>query len=76
MVTAYIMVKSTAGQSRALLERVRDVDGVTEANIVAGEYDVVVETDAPEVYEVMGTVVADIRALDGVVDTRTYVCLE
>ena len=76
MVRAFIMVKTTAGKSAELRENIADVEGVTEAHVVAGQYDLVVEATGEEVYDVIHKVATDVRALDGVVDTRTYICLE
>ncbi|MFB6163828.1 MAG: Lrp/AsnC ligand binding domain-containing protein [Haloarculaceae archaeon] len=76
MVRAYIMVKNAAGNSEELLATLRDLRGVSEAHIVAGAYDVIVEAAGEEVYDVMHSVASDIRNLDGVADTRTYICLE
>jgi DNA-binding Lrp family transcriptional regulator len=50
--------------------------GVEEAHIVAGQYDIIVEVTADEVYDVMHSVATGIRDLDGVADTRTYISLE
>ena len=76
MVQAYIMVKTAPGSSQRLLEAIREYDGVVEAHIVAGRYDIVTEAERGEVYDVMRSVATGIRDLDGVVDTRTYMCLE
>lgn len=76
MVRAFIMVKTDAGQSADLLAATREQAGVEEAHIVAGQYDIIVEAAADEVYEVMQSVATGIRGLAGVVDTRTYICLE
>jgi DNA-binding Lrp family transcriptional regulator len=76
MVRAYIMVKTAAGKSEELLDGTTGIDGVLEAHIVAGQYDIIVEVEGEEVYDVMHSVATAIRELDGVVDTRTYICLE
>ncbi|WP_136717286.1 Lrp/AsnC ligand binding domain-containing protein [Halorientalis salina] len=76
MVRAYIMVKTAAGKSEGLVEATRDLPGVEEAHIVAGKYDIIVEGRGEEVYDVMHSVATDIRDLNGVADTRTYICLE
>jgi len=76
MVRAYIMVKTAAGKSEDLLERTRGLVGIEEAHIVAGKYDIIVEVTAEEVYDVLHSVATDIRDLDGVADTRTYITLE
>jgi DNA-binding Lrp family transcriptional regulator len=76
MVKAFIMVKTTAGESADLQDRIREMDAVLAAHVVAGQYDVIVEAAADEVYDVINTVATDLHNLDGVVDTRTYICLE
>ncbi len=76
MVRAFIMVKAVAGKAEGLLGDVRDALGVKEAHIVAGQYDLIVEAERDSVYEIMESVASGIRDLDGVADTRTYICLE
>jgi DNA-binding Lrp family transcriptional regulator len=76
MVRAFIMVKTAAGKSETLLADIRGIDGVDEAHIVAGQYDIIVEAVGDEVYDVMHTVATTVRDLDGVTDTKTYICLD
>lgn len=75
MVHAFIMVKTGAGKSEAMVEGVRDLPTVGEAHIVAGDYDVIVEID-DEIYDILKTVSTDIHGLNGVTDTKTYVSLD
>ena len=76
MVLAFIMVKTTAGKSEELQDSIAALEGVVEAHVVAGEYDIIVEAEGPEVYAVMHDVATKIRDLTGVADTKTYICLE
>lgn len=76
MVHAFIMVKTAAGKSADLQNRIEEMDAVLEAHVVAGQYDIIVEAESDEVYNVIHTVATDLNDLDGVVDTRTYICLE
>jgi DNA-binding Lrp family transcriptional regulator len=76
MVNAFIMIKTVAGKSEDLLNAVREADGIGEAHIVAGQYDIIAEASGTEVYDVMHSVSSRIRNLEGVADTRTYICLE
>ncbi|MFC7132531.1 MULTISPECIES: Lrp/AsnC ligand binding domain-containing protein [Salinibaculum] len=76
MVRAFIMVKTSAGKSADLQEALTDIDGVQEAHVVAGQYDIIAEATGEEVYDVIHGVATEARNLDGVVDTRTYICLE
>lgn len=76
MVHAFIMVKTAAGKSEGLLGAIRDIDSVTDAHIVAGNYDVIAEVDVPEVYDVLQTAASGVQGLDGVVDTKTYIAMD
>jgi DNA-binding Lrp family transcriptional regulator len=76
MVRAFIMVKTSAGKSADLQESIAAVEGVEKAHVVAGQYDIIAEAAGEEVYDVIRGVATDLRDLDGVVDTRTYICLE
>jgi len=76
MVHAFIMVMTGAGESERLLDAIREFDAASEAHIVAGNYDIIVEVDAGEVYDVLQTASSNIQGLQGVTDTKTYISLE
>ena len=75
MVHAFVMVRTGAGKSEHVRGVVEDFDNVQEAHVVAGQYDVIAEVDAPEVHEVIHTSSGDIQQLDGVERTKTYISL-
>ena len=75
MVRAFIIVEAGMGQAEALLERIRTLEHVADANIVAGDVDIIVEAEAEEVYDIINSVATEIRSFDDVNDTKTYVCL-
>jgi len=75
MVHAFIMVKTAAGKSEDLLAQIREIDPVHGAHVVAGNYDIISEVDAPEVYDVLHTVSTEMQDLDGVADTKTYISM-
>ena len=76
MVHAFIMVKTAAGRSGDVLEAVQGLDRISEAHVVAGDYDVIVEADAEEVYDVLHAASSDISGIDGVADTKTYMAID
>ncbi|MFC6726733.1 Lrp/AsnC ligand binding domain-containing protein [Halobium palmae] len=76
MVHAFIVVKSAAGESERLVESIRDVSAVAEAHIVAGAWDIIVEVDAGEVYDVLKVASSEIQGLQGVNDTKTYITMD
>ena len=73
MVHAFIMVKTAAGKSEGLLAEIRGLESVTDAHIVAGNYDIIAEIDAPEVYDVLQAASSRMQHLDGVTETKTYI---
>lgn len=75
MVRAYIMVKTTGHEVEPLVDAISGQEYVDEAHLVAGDFDVIAEAEAPEVADVLRAA-SGIRGLDDVADTRTYVCLE
>lgn len=75
MVRAFLMVETAPGESTALLESIRDTEGVREAHIVAGDVDLIAEVEGEEVYDVIQGVATSIRDVEGVIDTRTYISL-
>lgn len=75
MVKAYIMVNTAAGTTHEILPGIEDIDGVTEANAVAGDYDVVVEVEAAELSELLPTITSKLQGIDGVGTTRTYISI-
>lgn len=75
MVRAFVMVRADDGSAAELADAVRDVDAIIEAHVVAGDWDLIAELDAPDVYGVLSTVSAELRELRNVADTRTYVSL-
>lgn len=75
MVHAFIMVKTDTGESKTLLGRVLDLDGIVDAHIVAGQYDLIAEADGGAVNNVLGVASSEIQNLDGVLDTKTYISL-
>ena len=76
MVRAFVMVKTAPGTVEAVAESVRGLDAVTEAHVVAGDYDLVAEVEAEAMYDVLDTVTSAVRSVEGVTDTRTYVSMD
>ncbi|MFC4357603.1 Lrp/AsnC ligand binding domain-containing protein [Halobium salinum] len=76
MVHAFIMVKTAAGESERLVEAIREVGEVAEAHIVAGAWDIIVEVDAEEVYNVLKVASSEVQGLQGVNDTKTYIAMD
>lgn len=76
MIRAYTTVITSAGTSEDVVDEIRNLPNVTEAHVVAGDFDVIAEIEADDVHGVQDTVAMGIRSLDGVGRTRTYIQLD
>lgn len=76
MARAFIMVKIDTGHAEEVRQDIAGYDGVADVHVVAGEYDLIVEAETSEVYDLMHTVATEVRGLPAVADTKTYICLE
>ncbi|MGM0387472.1 Lrp/AsnC family transcriptional regulator [Natrinema limicola] len=75
MVHAFIMVKTAAGKSEGLLAEINGLESVADAHIVAGNYDIIAEIDAPDVYDVLQAASSQMQQLNGVTETKTYIAM-
>jgi DNA-binding Lrp family transcriptional regulator len=69
------MVKTAAGKSEGLLAEINGLESVTDAHIVAGNYDIIAEIDAPDVYDVLQAASSQMQQLNGVTETKTYIAM-
>ena len=76
MVRAFIAVETAVGESEDLLGPITELPHVVEAHVVAGDYDIIAEAEAEEVYDVIHTSSGKIQGLQGVVDSKTYVAMD
>ena len=76
MIHAYVACITASGASNSVLDAVRDLPAVTEAHVVAGDFDVVVEIEGETVHDLQTTLTRDVHGIDGVGTTRTYIQLD
>lgn len=72
MVQAYILIQTEVGKAAAVVETIRGIPGVEEADDVTGPYDVIVKASAEDVDQLGKLVVARVQSVDGI--TRTLTC--
>lgn len=75
MVHAFVMIKTETGASGRIRDALAEIEGVTEAHVVAGEYDIVTELDRGDVREILGAVSEEFQSQAGLKETKTYVSL-
>ena len=69
----YVLVKLVPGLEKDALTRIRNVRGVSEVNLLFGQWDVIVVTETDSLHEMARVVVSEIRGIQGVQDTTTLI---
>ena len=75
MVHAFIMVRTGTGASEAGVEAIRGLPEVTDAHIVAGDYDIVAEVEVDDIYNILHAAASKIQGIEGISETKTYISL-
>jgi len=73
MPTAFLLVNADSGSERKLLETIRNMEGVREAYLVYGTFDIIVKVEALSLEELREKVSKQVRKLDNVVSTMTLI---
>jgi DNA-binding Lrp family transcriptional regulator len=72
MITAYVLIQTEVGKAGQVARAATEIDGVQQAQPLAGPYDVIVRAEAPSIDALGRLVVSRIQAINGV--TRTLTC--
>ncbi len=73
MIKGYILIKLVPGLESSALSQIRATPGVTEVNIVFGQWDAIATAEAKSLFELAKIIVGQVRSVQGVQDTTTLV---
>jgi DNA-binding Lrp family transcriptional regulator len=79
MPTAYILINYDIGKKKNeqdAINRLKNVPGVVEANLVNGVYDIVVKITSDALDSLKETITRDIRTIDIIRSTMTLILIE
>ena len=71
---AYMFINAMRGQSLGLIKQIRVVDGVSAADAITGDYDIVAAVEAKDLTELRATM-AGVQGIDGILKTTTCMVL-
>lgn len=71
MVKGYILIKLVPGLESDALSQIRATQGVTDVNLVFGQWDAIAIAEAKSLFELARTIVGEVRSIQGVQDTTT-----
>lgn len=73
MIKGYILIKLVPGLESSALSQIRATHGVTDVNIVFGQWDAIAVTEAKSLFELAKLIVSEVRGIQGVQETTTLV---
>ena len=77
MVEAYVLLKiSREVFTLGVVDQLRKIPGVEEAEMLFGDYDAIVKIRAEKIHEIENLVVNQIRSIKGVQSNMTMVCVD
>lgn len=70
---AYILIETKVGEAKSILEGLRAMEGVSEADIITGTYDLIALAEADDMVALVDLVTAQVQNISGV--ERTITCV-
>jgi DNA-binding Lrp family transcriptional regulator len=70
---AYVLIQTSVGKTKDVVNALNQVTGVTSVDVVTGDYDIIVSVEAADLAAVGDTVTSNIHTIAGLV--RTHTCL-
>ena len=71
---AYMFINAMRGQALGLTRQLKSVQGVTAADAITGDYDIVAAVEAKDLTELRATM-AGVQEIDGILKTTTCMVL-
>jgi DNA-binding Lrp family transcriptional regulator len=76
MVKAYCLVSTDPGQTSAVLQKLKTVEGIKSAEPVAGPFDIITCIEVDSLEKLTKIVFGEIRTFPGVTNTATLIVFE
>lgn len=73
---AYVMINVRTGEIREVVKNLRRLEGVLEANMTFGPYDVVAVVQAADVNHLGSLLATGIQPIPGILETLTCLAVE
>jgi DNA-binding Lrp family transcriptional regulator len=80
-VEAYILIKiatqtELCGQYRSIIDKVKKMNGVKDAQLLFGDFDAIIKLDMPKIHDVENVVMEELCMIKGVESTLTLLCVD
>ncbi|MFA5772202.1 MAG: Lrp/AsnC ligand binding domain-containing protein [Thermoplasmata archaeon] len=76
MEMVYVLINTLPGTLEKVYGELIKKPGVVDASIVTGPYDIVAKIEGNKITEALGTVVREVRRIEGIKSTETLVVVK
>ncbi len=76
MARVYLLANVIPGKERSIRDSLRGITGVEQADVITGQFDLVVTLEAKDTNEIFNKILKRVRKLRGLTRTETFVALE
>ena len=76
MSIGYVLINVEPGSESSVCDAATNLGCVTDANLLFGDYDLIVKVEGDDMGDIARNVVESIRSIPGVVNTKTLACAE
>jgi hypothetical protein len=73
MIKGYLLIKLVPGLESSALSQIRAIPGITDVNLVFGQWDAIALAEAKSLFGLAKIIVGEVRGVQGVQDTTTLV---
>jgi DNA-binding Lrp family transcriptional regulator len=73
---AYVLINASPGRAIEVAKRMEGVKGITAADAITGEYDVIAVCEAADVNSIGALIVENIQKIEGVFKTVTCLAVK
>jgi DNA-binding Lrp family transcriptional regulator len=73
---AYVLINASPGRALEVAKKMQGTSGITAADAITGEYDVIAVCEAPDVNSIGSLIVDKIQKIDGVFKTVTCLAVK
>lgn len=76
MSRVYLLANVIPGKERDIRDTLRGINGVDSADVITGQYDIVVTLEAKDTNEIFNKILKKVRKVRGLTRTETFVAVE
>lgn len=76
MSRVYLLANAIPGKEKSIRDTLRGITGIKEADLITGQYDIIVIMEAKDSNEIFSKILKKVRKIRGLTRTETFVAVE